>query len=150
VKERDYMSRLEESKRIVKGEKISRILEVVNLENKLVFKQSVENMRIALGFFVDLSNKTEEQILLAAAEHFVIRDLRKRHFENLSDSELLACQDEKFNMNLYEPTRVKKSDYDRARDSVLKLSREDFLKMMIEQYEMTEEEANELYNKKHS
>ena len=57
---------------------------MINLNVIYIFrarKQSVENMRVAVGFYVDLSNKTEEQILLAAAEHVVITP--NRYFKAL-------------------------------------------------------------------
>ncbi len=104
------------------GSRPKKILKIHDLENKIVFKQSLENEDVYMNCYLDLSNKTEEQILIAAAEHFHIRHLRKQHFNKMTNTRLVEEHGKTFDLVQYEPTRVKVDDVERARRSIAALS----------------------------
>ena len=54
--------------------------------------------KIALNYYVDLTDVSEDERLLDSAEHRVIRHLRKQHFNNLSVSELINCHNQTFKL----------------------------------------------------
>jgi len=99
---------------------------------------------------IDLSEETSEDVMINAGYNYLIQCVRPRVLKGLGTDEALAKHEVRIKPSDYPPEkRSKKDPVTDAKDKLMKLSRVEFREYMAEIMDMTPDQADELYDKKH-
>ena len=99
---------------------------------------------------IDLSNLNEDRIKIGSAYQELIQTIRPRYFRQLRTQEAIDTDGKVLDPTDYPAEgRSKKTELEKAKDTLSKLSRHEFVNMMIEEYGMDRGSAEELWVRKY-
>lgn len=100
---------------------------------------------------IDLTNLDSDRVKIGCGYQELIQVIRPRFFRNLTTDEAIATDGKVLDPVDYPAEgRTKKSPLEKARDTLVSLSKAEFVGLMKREYGMGLDEAIALYNKKHS